>query len=338
MRSNRRSTMTLLGAMAVLSAPALSQERPAPLRPPTAERIEIETERRTDSRGRGWLGLHFDMSGEGNPTIRDVYPGSPAERAGVAVGDELVSVDGRPARTWLRGLRLSPGDTIRLRLRREGQERDAVLVADARDSNVVIVRTGSRERVIDLDSLRRVTAVHLDSVGGRLDSLFVHMDTLRRVIRAVPREILRMDMDSAFRNLPETLAFSLEMGSRALAGAEFTQLDPKLGRYFRTDKGLLTLRVAPRTPAAEAGLEPGDVIVRVDGEEVGTLADLRQRSSRARRQDGEPLRLEVLRDGTRREIELKVKAERFLVAPRAPRAPRPPAPPRAPRAPRPPRS
>ncbi|HEU0055366.1 MAG TPA: PDZ domain-containing protein, partial [Longimicrobium sp.] len=98
------------------------------------------------------------------------------------------------------------------------------------------------------------------------------------------------------------MPFTMEFGMRGIAGAEFAEMNRDLGRYFRTDKGLLVLQVAPSTPAARAGLEGGDVVVKANGEAVETVSDLRRAFSRG--DDGQ-VRLEVLRQGRRREIDVR---------------------------------
>lgn len=304
--NRRKLSILALGAALALvgSVPATAQDRGErePRRPPAAVRIDPD---------RGWLGISFDWSrGEDGPvTVGAVVPESPAARAGVARGDTLVRLNGAAASAAaVRQLDLAPGDTVRLRLRREGREREVRVAAARRSSDVIVFRRGDDNVVvIDADSLRRRMAIRLDTVGAHLDSLFVRLDSMRARVRRDP-ELRRvpMQMDSMVRrSLPDALPFSIELGSRALAGAEFTQMNPGLGRYFRTDEGLLTLRVAPGSPAARAGLEAGDVVVRVNGSPVESLRELRQAVARAE----EPTaRLEVLREGSRRELTLRWEA------------------------------
>lgn len=61
------------------------------------------------------------------------------------------------------------------------------------------------------------------------------------------------------------------------------------------ERGCLVESVAPDLPAARAGLRPGDVIARINGDVVEGLGGLQQLLSR--RRPGEELSLEVLRDG-----------------------------------------
>ena len=68
-------------------------------------------------------------------------------------------------------------------------------------------------------------------------------------------------------------------------------------------RGVLVQRVFPQSPAAEAGLQDGDVIVRVDKTRVEAPADLQ--AAIAERRPEETVRLTVRRDGER----LPVKVE-----------------------------
>jgi regulator of sigma E protease len=57
--------------------------------------------------------------------VGELVPGSPAERAGLAVGDLVVRVDGEPIdgwAQWVRALQSRPGETVELTVLRRGQE------------------------------------------------------------------------------------------------------------------------------------------------------------------------------------------------------------------------
>lgn len=45
-------------------------------------------------KGSGWLGIHYEEQSSREPRITQVVSGSPAEKSGLEVGDELVSVNG----------------------------------------------------------------------------------------------------------------------------------------------------------------------------------------------------------------------------------------------------
>src|SRR6516162_10029777 len=67
---------------------------------------------------------------------------------------------------------------------------------------------------------------------------------------------------------------------------------------------LLVARVTPAGPADKAGIRHGDVIVGVDGEKPGSLADF-YRKVWARGGSGVTVPLDVLRDGDRQRIDVK---------------------------------
>ncbi len=69
--------------------------------------------------------------------------------------------------------------------------------------------------------------------------------------------------------------------------------------------GVVVMELLRRSPAARAGLEPGDVIVSVDGTAVDGAAQLRNELAAA--EVGATLRLTVMREGRRREIAIAVE-------------------------------
>lgn len=81
---------------------------------------------------RAYFGLGLQQRAPEPPLVAEVESGSPAAKAGLLVGDVLVSVDGRDARE--RGLLFPgavPGKSYTLRVIRGGAEREIVIVAAA---------------------------------------------------------------------------------------------------------------------------------------------------------------------------------------------------------------
>jgi len=64
-------------------------------------------------------------------------------------------------------------------------------------------------------------------------------------------------------------------GRNFVGGAQFSDLNPRLSEYFGTDRGVLVIDVLRGTPAFEAGLIPGDVVVRVANTDVESLVTFR---------------------------------------------------------------
>lgn len=293
---------------------------------PAAAAAQVEVRRPGEERmvivQGAWLGIRFSWEEEGDRQARvvEVMEGSPAERAGVRTGDVVLSIDGRPATAEaVDDLRegLEEGDRVRLRLRRDGREWDQEVVA-ARPSPRMArvfprgIPDGDRTIVIRTDSL----GMYVDSLRERLDSMRVHiyrgrgdsvvirvdsvMGMMRdSLVRAWPRVMRQMP---EFRFREGVIPFFYEFGPRSLAGAEFAEMNEGLGRYFRTSEGLLVLKVAPESPAARAGLEAGDVVVRANGQAVEDVGDLREAFTDA---DDRTVRVEVVRQGARRTLEIR---------------------------------
>lgn len=73
-------------------------------------------------------------------------------------------------------------------------------------------------------------------------------------------------------------------------------------------RGVVIVEILRSSPADRAGIEPGDVVVAVNGRAVEDAAQLRNELARA--QVGSELRLTVLRGGRRREIRVSVEEAR----------------------------
>ena len=79
--------------------------------------------------GRGWAGVDLDESGEAI-TVTAVFDGTPAEKAGVKIGDQLIAVNGiriseenQEKMHALMG-EMKPGKTFDYTIARNGKERD----------------------------------------------------------------------------------------------------------------------------------------------------------------------------------------------------------------------
>lgn len=287
---------------------------------------------------KAYLGLKFSEQSVVSNGVRtdrvvvaDVMKDSPAEKAGLKANDEILRVNGMIATNGkfvaLAGT-LQEGDTVKLRVKRGGTERDYTIVAAKRPNDMFAWR-------LSTDTVRHLMRRYLDSARVHLDSMnlpditIIKSDSLFDV-RVVPfprimNDSLLFKRDSAtirvFRERagdrlrmlppeiwntdvgPGMIFHSYELGSRSVGGAELTEVDPAMIDILKTDRGLLTLRVAPETPASRAGLRPGDVIVKANGREVRSVDELRFHI----REKAEPVKIEVLRKGSKRMLELKTR-------------------------------
>ncbi len=82
----------------------------------------------------------------------------------------------------------------------------------------------------------------------------------------------------------------------------------RLGLALAEESGAVVVEaVAPGSPAEQAGIRPGDTLLRMGDTPVATLADLHKAAMAARR-DNKPLSVELQRDGERRVVVLPERA------------------------------
>lgn len=91
------------------------------------------------------------------------------------------------------------------------------------------------------------------------------------------------------------------IGRNRVAGAEVTDVKPELASYFAVEHGVLITDVTDGTPAATAGVVPGDVITEVGEMPISTVEELRFAISMS----GDSIPLTVMRRGQERPITLR---------------------------------
>lgn len=87
------------------------------------------------------------------------------------------------------------------------------------------------------------------------------------------------------------------LADRGYLGIGMLDLTPELRRHFGTpgDNGILISKVEPESPAAAADLRAGDILLSVDGNDVGSAAQVAHRIFQA--EEGDVVGLELWRDG-----------------------------------------
>lgn len=212
----------------------------------------------------GWLGVTYQGEQEQKskngelfvhhhdyPTIISVTHGSPAHKAGVRSGDTLLAYNAHDVRKGAVSLTklLQPGQTVTLRLRRNGAVRDVPVRVERRETRVTSSVWTTRP---EPQSYPRTPAP-----PGVIRVVPLPPEPAQAVVVAPPP--------------PQAGVYSFSTSTAIIAGAELTAMSDDLRDVFGTDGGVLVLRVAVGTPAEEAGLRSGDVIVRAGGEPVNTM-------------------------------------------------------------------
>jgi membrane-associated protease RseP (regulator of RpoE activity) len=258
--------------------------------------------------------------------VQTVQPGSPAARAGLEPGDTIVAVnrtDGR-VRSLEPYLR-EPGAKLNLTVAREGGRRDiAVTVGqrpltfdgaclpyrdfrflDASGRDIVMFRTPGTPTPAGSGSSAVRSGSSASGQGGAVRTRV----SVNAQGQSVPIVLSPDSMaHSTFIMVPPAGAagalFLSRGGSGAIvAGAEVSLVNGGLKAIFAVDYGALVLNVAPRSPAEQAGIVSGDVIVRANGENVTAIAVL-QRAIQASREK-RSVALDVIRAKQAKQITLR---------------------------------
>jgi S1-C subfamily serine protease len=81
------------------------------------------------------------------------------------------------------------------------------------------------------------------------------------------------------------------------------RVNNEFGINLSADKGVLLLKIVPRSPASSAGLRPGDVIQSVNNQTVSTIEEVQKLIENSK--IGSPLELQVQRNGQTTQIAVK---------------------------------
>ena len=221
------------------------------------------------------------------PQIVSVDPTSPAQRAGLAPGDTLMAYNGRDVRADEISMTrlLVPKSTVKVRVRRDGKVKDLpVVVADA----------PARIRERRLEEMGGVKSTWYSTPPGPAPAPGVP---------AAPRgfspPVPRFESSPVVPPLPPVFSFN------GVAGAQVVTLSESMKRSLDLPAGVLVTTVPFGSPAAQSGLEEGDVILRVGQESVATVRDLRELVARAAAEGERSVALELRRGKERRTLTLR---------------------------------
>lgn len=214
------------------------------------------------------------------PQVEAVERESPAERAGIQVGDVITAFAGKDLRSGKIAMNsvLRPGSTISVRLLREKRPRS------------VSVRVVERPRTfLRTPSPSPRAPVVVDVPSFELYGEPPEPSEAPKTPEPAERPFGVVIAPPAFGAGAQGYA---GLFGAVTVGAEMLQLDGTLGEPYGTDYGLLVVQVGPRTPAARAGIQKGDVLIAVNGRELRSVSQLIRAVERAQKHE---LRIELLR-------------------------------------------
>ena len=261
-----------------------------------------------------WVGIP-----RGTTVIGTVERGSPAAQAGLAPGDRILSLDGEAVSWWpdaQRAISETEASTLQVALERGGEILNFDVPVERRSSMDVF---GSVEDIgwIGLGSRRLPSLVGVPSdespaalAGLRSGDRVVRVgeievedwETLRAAYSAAAREVGfgtgRVELE-VVRNEdgsaePVTKVVSLPARRSDLA---------ELGVISAT---ILVSVVSPGMPAEEAGLEPGDLLLALDGRPIGSFQSF---ADHVRASGGRSLEIAYARDGQTHSVSIQPRLQ-----------------------------
>jgi serine protease Do len=251
-----------------------------------SKRIEIVRA----SRG-SHLGVRLDnaQGAERGAVVREIVKDSPAEKAGLKQGDVIVRFDGEPVRSASQLARLvaetPPGRAVPVEVRRDGATQTLEATLSEKDRDGLLGHLGLDDDLLAMEPPEPPEPPEAPRAP--------------RAPKAPrpPKFDFRWNED----DLPSSFFF--RGGPRKL-GIEYQPIEGQLAKYFKApgDQGLLVTSVDEGGPSGKAGLQAGDVILKVGETSIKAAADLRRALAAA--EPGTEVPVQVLRGG--RTLDLKV--------------------------------
>ena len=233
--------------------------------------------------GGGWLGIEIGemtpdkakdlkLSSARGVVVMDIEPDSPAAKAGLKENDVITQYDGQTVEGTVQFRRLvretPSGRTAALTISRNGSSQNISVELGDRSS---FFEKKMKGKMRDFGNAYALAEPNFD----------FHFD--------------EPDVASVFDMRTPALGISAE------------DLSGQLGAYFGAPDGagILVREVRSGTPAEKAGLQAGDVIIKMDGKQVRSLSELREQLRD--KSDQKSVSLGILRKGSELSVSVTIE-------------------------------
>ncbi len=214
---------------------------------------------------RGWLGVYVNEE-NGKLIVEEVIKGSPAEKYGIKKGDFILAINGKKLNSYgelVETVRdLMPGEWIKIKI--------------------------NRAKKIKIIKLKVGTLNYKDFEEKDFETF--------RPGKKSP--------DFKFWTFPKNGKIIFKVFNTRFLGINVYELSPQLAKKYGVKEGygLLISSVSRGSAAERAGLKAGDIIVRVKGNPVKTVSDIRKILNSLK--DNEKVKVEFYRDGKLKVIKI----------------------------------
>jgi regulator of sigma E protease len=241
-------------------------------------------------------------------TVGTVEPGSPAAVAGILPGDRVLALDGEAIRFWddlERAVRERPGAELALSFAR-GEERFERTLAVGQKAGLDLLGQKSDVGWLGLQHHRQSATLGIPSRAAPAAKAGLRSGDRVVALAGAPVEDWN-GLAAAYAAAPPgdvTLRVARGEGEAAQESDVRVPALGDLGRLGVIPAVVLVAAVSPGMPAAEAGIQPGDLLVAVGGEPVGSFGTFRETVLAS---EGKPIDVTVARGGETRVLSLAAR-------------------------------
>jgi len=130
--------------------------------------VALERSQLEDADARPFLGIGWRVDRDGTASINSVLPGTPAARAGLAVGDRILRIEDRAFDSQrMLGDEIADrraGDRLRLLIERDGAEHSVAIALDRRQPSLRVRDSGNTRSAVSRVLPHRTRVLHHDGV------------------------------------------------------------------------------------------------------------------------------------------------------------------------------
>jgi len=258
---------------------------------------------------KAFLGVHVEEEtewSEGGARVTRVVRDSAAEEAGIEDGDIVVSFDGATVRgpggltKAMQGT--EPGDRAQVVVVRDGRERTFDVELGSHAAQKVTIALQDLD-LSGLEGLGERLQIHLEDLDLDLEALEGLENLDLKVLEDLDLSGLEGLINLTHCEGDDCKTLRWHSSDKPLLGVQLVDATPELREHLGSneDEGVLISKILPDTPAEDAGIRVGDLIVAIDGEAIEDIGDIRHALQRKYGEDSE---IEVIRDGSPMSIDV----------------------------------